>query len=328
MATHQADSRAAVAPLHQADRVQDPDRAPEQPPLVSVVIACVNGLPYIVSCLEHLANQDADIPYEAVVVDACGQDVRDEIRRRFPGPEVQLVGVPQRLSIPRLRGIGMARARGRMIAILEDHCNVAPGWLRAVERAHENGWQAIGGAVENGSTDRVIDWAVFFCEYARFMLPLDKGVAPEITGNNSVYAREALEQLGAEIDDEVWEGFMHRRLKELGVPFHCDPELVVSHKKAFGFLYFLSQRYHYSRSFAGMRVAGAPTTKRVLYALATGVLPPVLWGRIARTVWAKRRERLRLVKAAPLIFVFTFAWAWGEFVGSLAGPGDSLLHVE
>lgn len=67
--------------------------------------------------------------------------------------------------------------------------------------------------------------------------------------SNSVYDRETLDLLGAELADEVWEGFLHQRMKELGVPFHCDPELVVSHKKEFGFWYFMSQRYHYSRSF-------------------------------------------------------------------------------
>jgi hypothetical protein len=34
---------------------------------------------------------------------------------------------------------------------------------------YEEGALAVGGAVENGSVERTVDWAAFFCEYARFM---------------------------------------------------------------------------------------------------------------------------------------------------------------
>ena len=53
----------------------------------------------------------------------------------------------------------------------EDHCVAGDGWLQSVVRAHEAADAAVGGAVENGATDRVVDWAVYFCEYGRYMLP-------------------------------------------------------------------------------------------------------------------------------------------------------------
>ena len=293
-----------------------------------MVIASVNGLPSIAECLQALVNQNGEIPYEVLVVDCCDRKTRDEIRCRFPQPAIQLIEVDRRLSIPKLRAMGMTRARGRMIAILEDHCNVAPNWLQVIARAHEAGHQAIGGAVENGSVDRVVDWAVFFCEYARFMLPMSRGIAAEITGNNSVYDRQVLQRLGPELEEEVWESFLHRRMRELGVPFYCDPDLQVSHKKEFGFGYFMSQRYHYSRSFSGMRMNGAPWWKRVAYASATPLLPGLLMMRIARTVWNKGRRRLTLCRAAPVMGAFLVSWAWGEAVGALFGPGDSLSRVE
>jgi hypothetical protein len=97
-------------------------------------------------------------------------------------------------------------------------------------------------------------------------------VVREITGNNSAYARAVLERLGPEARAEVWEAFLHDRLRALGVAFQSDPDLAVTHKKRFGYLHFLAQRYHYSRSFAGMRLEASPWWKRVGYACATPLL--------------------------------------------------------
>jgi len=176
--------------------------------------------------------------------------------------------------------------------------------------------------------DRTVDWAAFFCEYVKFMPPVPRGVVAEIAGNNSVYDRGVLERLGPEALEEVWESFLHDRMRALGVPFHSDPDLVVVHKKRFGYLYFLSQRYHYSRSFAGMRMKGSPWWKRLAYASATPLLPGLLMGRMTATVARKRRHGARFLQATPAIATFLISWAWGEAVGALLGPGQSLQRVE
>jgi glycosyltransferase involved in cell wall biosynthesis len=297
-------------------------------PLVSVVIASVNGMPSIGECLEALTAQAGGIRYEVLVVDRCGEQTRGDIRRRFSQPEIHVIPVDICESIPKLRAIGMASAKGRLIAILEDHCNVPPGWFEAIERAHAAGYQAIGSGVENGSVERLIDWAVFFCEYSRFMPPVEKGVVSEIPGNCAVYDRVVLNRLSPELGEEVWESFLHQRLKEEGVAFFCDPAMTVSHKKEFGFRYFMSQRYHYSRSFAAMRMKAAPISRRLTYACATPALPFLLFGRMAKTIWRKQRRRKEFLLATPIIATFLASWAWGEAVGALLGPGQSLARVE
>ena len=103
-------------------------------PLISVVIASVNGPPAIHECLDALTRQEGEIAYEVLVVDRCGEATRDEIQRRFTQPEIRLVAVEGFPSIPKLRAIGIAAAKGRLIAILEDHCNVPPQWFEAIAR--------------------------------------------------------------------------------------------------------------------------------------------------------------------------------------------------
>ena len=306
----------------------DSPAPPANAPFISVVIASVNGFPWIGACLAALTTQRGGLAYEVLVLDRCGAGVCEEIRRRFPQEEIRVMPVEGRPSIPKLRAIGMAAARGRMIGILEDHCNVPPTWFQSIERAHRAGHRAIGSGVENGAVDRVIDWAVFFCEYAKFMPPVAGGPGVEIPGNCAVYDRQALDLVGPEIRQEVWESFIHHRMAEEGVEFFCDPEMTVSHQREFPFGYFMAQRYHYSRSFAGMRLQGAPFSRRLLYAVATPLLPPLLLWRMATTIRRKGRRKKEFLLAVPVIGIFLLSWAWGEFVGALGGPGDSLARVE
>lgn len=298
-------------------------------PFISVVIASVNGGPYIARCLDHLVRQEGGLPYEVIVMDCCDEATRAQIRGRFARPEVVLVEVAGRPTIPKLRAMGIARARGRMIAVLEDHINVPPDWFLTIRAAHAAGHKAIGGAVENGAVDRLVDWAVFFCEYAPFMRPLQTGDVPYIAGSSAIYERETILRVEPEHYEEVWEAFMHRRMQEQGVKFHCPEKLWVEHNKNFGFWYFMSQRYHYSRSYAGMRMTNAPLWKRVAYAGAAIVLlPPLLLWRLFRTVWPKRTRRGTFLATMPVMAPFFLSYGWGEAVGALRGPGNSLARVE
>lgn len=294
-------------------------------PLVSVVIPSVSGADSLLECLAALLR-DSSVEAELIVIDRLGQETRDAVRERYPS--VRVLEAPPRTSIPRLRAMGVEVATAPLIAFIEDHCMVDEQWLKVIARTHAEGHRAFGGVVENGAVDRVVDWAGFFCEYARFLPPLPRGEAAEITGNNSVYAREPLEKVLAEGGGEVWESFLHTRLRALGIPLYCEPDLRVAHKKRFDFTYFVSQRYHYSRSFAGMRARGWPLLKRLGYAAATAALPPLLFARMGRAVFGKGRHLREFAMALPCLLVYLLVWAWGEAVGAVFGEGRSLELVE
>lgn len=295
-------------------------------PLVSVVIPSVSGADSLLECLAALDRQDAAVEKELIVVDRLGEGTRQAVRQRHAA--VRVLEAEPRTSIPRLRAMGVAAARAPLIAFLEDHCIVDTAWIRVIERAHGEGHRVFGGVVENGAVERVVDWAAFFCEYARFLPPLDRGETEEITGNNSVYDRALLQQALAEGGGELWESFLHGRLRALGVALHCEPDLRVAHTKRFGFGYFVAQRYHYSRSFSGMRVRGWPLWKRLGYACATPLLPALLLARTGGAVLRKRRHLREFAMSLPPLSAFLVVWAWGEAVGALAGPGNSLELVE
>lgn len=297
-------------------------------PLISVVIPSTSGEKCLQACLRALEEQPIRENAEVIVVN-CGRDgIAEMVSRHFP--RVRLLSFSQRKTIPEMRAIGMKLSQSPIVSVIEDHCIPDPHWYENILRAHKNWRGAVGGAVENDrGITRMVDWAIFFCEYGRYLNPVPCGPARDIPGINVSYQRESL-SLVADLLDEgrSWDSILHARLREQGVQLYSDPSIVVYHKQELGLLYFLRQRFHYSRSFAGARVARSSIWKRLIRAISCVALPAVLLARIGVWVIAKRRYLTKLVLAVPLLVLFVLVWSWGEWVGYVFGPGESLLKVE
>lgn len=293
---------------------------------ISVVIACVNRLPSIHDCLSALERERKGFQVEILVLCCCQDGTAAHVAKHFPN--VTLVHFEKRLGIPELRAIGMARATGEIVSIIEDHCIVQDGWFREILKAHDKGYQAVGGTVVNGSVERSIDWAVFLCEYSGVMPPIPDGEVSGITGNNVSYRKAILDRVDESVKKECWEFFLHQELSKQGVTFLSAPSIVVSHKKEFGFWYFMAQRYYYSRSFAGMRRKRTSLPVRLVYCCASPLLPGLMLWRMTRQVLNKQQHVGTFLRTLPLQAAFMVSYAVGEFVGYLLGSGDSLLEVE
>jgi hypothetical protein len=303
----------------------EPRCARSDRPNLSVVVASVNGWGLLEPTLRSLDAQPERGRMEVVVVDAVGGATRERIR--VHEPKVRLVEVDERLPIPRLRYLGVKRAGGEVVAIIEDHGAVAPGWAGAMLEAHEGPWGAVAGTVENGR-DGLVNWAAFFCEYTRYMGPVVEGEAADLPGNNIAYKRPHLLRHARVLDEGKWESWINDRLRADGLPLAATNRAEVRHIKPFRLGEFLGQRFHFARSYAGMRRVDQTRARRLLYGIGSLALPALLSARVARTAWAKKRHRGKLLACAPLIVLFLTVGAAGEMVGYLFGPGRSLEKVE
>jgi len=295
-------------------------------PDLSVIVASINGVEYLRECLVALDKQRGSVNAEIIVADCVGFEVTELVSKNFP--KIQLISFAEKQSVPKLRAAALARTQGRIVAITEDHCIPPPEWFESVLGAHEkNPAMAIGGAVDNGATARIIDWAVFFCEYSNFISPVEDGVVHDLPGPNVSYKREALSALRELIKDEYWETFVHGQLESEGKQLWSDNSVRVIHKKHFRFSDFLSERFHYSRAFAGTRNESMSLAKRCIYFMGAPLLPPVLMLRISRRVLSKKQHLQQFALSLPYILTFMIAWSVGECVGYAAGPGDSALYL-
>ena len=293
-------------------------------PDLSVVVPSVNGLGDLLGCLRALGRQEG-VQVEIVVVDRLGEEVRQAVRREFPGTVI--LATPHDATIPQMRANAFLNVSANAVAVIEDHVIVPPSWGRQLLDALADGADVVGGSIENAATDTLIDWASFLCEYSACLPPLPAGEATWLPGNNIVYRRHLLERFRSVVEEGKWENRLHDAMRSAGVKLICRPEIVVGHKMHYTFSLYLTQRYLYARSYAGARVAGAPIARRLFYGFAAFCLPPLLFYRTVRSVVAKRRHLGHLVASLPLLGIFVTSWGFGEVIGYWFGSGTALSKV-
>src|SRR5688572_2285461 len=98
---------------------------------VSVVVASGAGGEFLFRCLASLREQAERAGAEVIVVDRMGEPTRARIAREMPRA---IVVAPdgQRATIPELRRLGVERASGDVVAVLEEHCTAPPGWIETI----------------------------------------------------------------------------------------------------------------------------------------------------------------------------------------------------
>jgi hypothetical protein len=299
----------------------------QSPPVsaLSVVIASVNGWDLLEPTLQALDSQPERSKLEVIVVEAVGGETRRRLLEHWP--KVEVIEVNEKRTIPALRHLGVIRASGDLIAILEDHGEVAPDWANALLEAHEGPWGAVGGVVENGR-EGLVNWAAFFCEYTPYMGPVFEGESNDLPGNNIAYKRPHLLRHAHELEQGRWESWINDKIRLDGVPIASTNRAVVRHIKPFRLGHFLIQRFHFARSYAGMRRVDQSMIRRLIYGLGSLALPALLTLRVTRQALGKKRHLGRFAASLPLIGLFFTVGAAGEMIGYLFGPGNSLSLVE
>jgi hypothetical protein len=294
-------------------------------PALSVVIASVNGWEMLEPTLRALDSQPERSRMEVIVVEAVGGATRQALLDHRP--KVEVIAVDDKRTIPALRHLGVMRAKGELVAILEDHGEVVENWAAALIEAHEGPWGAVGGVVENGR-EGLINWAAFFCEYTPYMGPVLEGESTDLPGNNIAYKRPHLLRHAHELEQGRWESWINDKIRLDGVPIASTNKAIVRHIKPFRLCHFLVQRFHFARSYAGMRRVDQSLLKRLIYGCGSLALPALLLLRVTKTALGKGRNLGHFAASVPLIALFYTVGAAGEMIGYLIGPGDSLSRVE
>ena len=291
---------------------------------MTVVIPVVTDLGHVVSTLEYLERERESFALAVLAVSRLAPAVGASVVARFPWLLWEQVDADT--SIPAMRAVGVARADTEVIAFLEDHVHVPPGWARTMcERVEATG-AVVAGPVDDASTSFSAR-AAFLCEYSAALPPVASGPQPFLPGNNTGYPAALLRLHRSLLEEGAWEDELHTALRGQGVGLQLEQGVRADHALEVGAGEYSRLRYHYSRAWAGRRSRGAPFARRVMGVLKSLVLPPVLLARVVGRGLRRKRYRGMALISLPLQVLFVVAWAAGELVGNLAGPGRSLTKV-
>lgn len=296
-------------------------------PTLSVIVTVVEGDAALSGCLDAISKQigapemEVIVPYDDTVRDvAC-------LAERFP--TFQFVnlgaisdGVPrnafaQHALYERRRAAGLARARARLIGLLEDRGWPRADWARTMTELH-NGTEfgAIGGGIENGAAGS-LRWALFFCDYGRYQPPLVEGDSEYLTDINVCYKREALESVRKLWQHSYKEATVNWALRRHGYRLMLSPRpIVVERRQVVSLFTAALERMHWARGFGHVRGREAASPLRcLLWAATVPGLPTLLFVRHCRRQVEKRRNIREFVRAIPAIITLLHFWSLGELIG-------------
>jgi hypothetical protein len=286
-------------------------------PDLSIIVASSDNHRSLEQTLAAIENQVGGRAMEISVATDNPTDAR-LVRERFG--RVNLIESQKPRLVPELWGLGVTRARGRLIAITIASVIPNDDWVETLLRAQSDDYAALGGAIENAPDASLLDWAVYFVRYTSFMLPFHGGSVNQVAGDNCAYKRAAIAEQMEWIDaNGFWEAEVNDKLCAQGKVLWSDPRLIVHYANAFTLLGFARQRFAHGKLFGRLRAAKCTPARRALYVVTSPAIPLVHLARRLRNVMRKKRNRLRFVLSLPLTIFFLFCWATGEFLGLAFG---------
>lgn len=284
-------------------------------PKLSVVVASQNARKSVGDCLRALGNQCNNGKIEIIVVDNSTDETAEIVKREFPA--VKFVSANKEKFIPELWGIGIGESAGEYVALTTSHFVPSATWTTEILRAHEQSFAGIGGAIENEKEAGLVSWAVYFCRYSPYMLPFSETEVEDFAADNASYKRRDLEKVKDSMRDGFWETFVHQEMRRTGMKLFKSPEIVVYHQKSFTFAGFMSQRLWHGRQFGETRASKMSAIRRVAMVLLSPTIPFIYLFRIARRVFAKKRNIGKFLLSLPILSLFLLSWSVGEFSGYL-----------
>ncbi len=106
------------------------------PPLLSVVIATLDGMPFVRTQLDALAAQQAAIPFEVVIADNGSTDGTVAFALGYGDRlDIQVVDASRRRSRSFARNAGAEAARAEKLVFIDQDDQVCAGYVAAMSRA-------------------------------------------------------------------------------------------------------------------------------------------------------------------------------------------------
>lgn len=302
---------------------------------LTIIVTVVSGKDSMNNCLKALYPQ-VDFNNAEIIVpyDKWAENI-SELASEFPKVQFHFMedlGLAEDKEVAshehrlydRRRAIGLRLAGGKIIAMTEDHATPSSNWVEQILLAHNQPYQIIGGAIENG-TDCPLNWAWYYCDFGRYGRPFPARKINYVSDVNVSYKKEALDSVR-----EVWyeayrETILHWTLQERGADLILNEDVVVYQQRPkISLLNAMRERIAWGRVFAETRVAVCSLSRRLVYAVGALLLPPLLLFRVFRNMSRQKRTFKQIIQTLPIAFLLLIGWSLGELFGYVSGMPDRM----
>ena len=276
--------------------------------------------------IRHLCAQTAKDRLEVVIVTTPGKI------QQINSSELAAVGAWQVVTVPEIRvgaeawAVGIASAKGAVVVLAEDHSYPEPQWAATLLEAHRGNYSAVAPAVCNGNPGSLTSWANFLLCFLDWYAPDQDREILSGPGHNTSYKLADLTSYDGHLARLMNpERLLHMDFARNGRRMFLASQACTHHVNISRFPSYVRQSFHGGRVFGAGRRDGWSFGKRLLYAGAFWLVPPIRLRRIfAALNTPEKRSHSRFWPASPLIMIGLLSHALGEAAGYLWGMGGSL----
>ncbi len=277
---------------------------------LSVLLPALGGLDTVRTAIERWLAHASSPAIELVVLCPDAAGATDGVRT------VDTRG----LLLHEARARGIRESESDYVFLAEDHCLPDEGFGDAILARLDEGWDAIGCRLSPGIVADARSQAAFLLGYGEWMAPLRTGPTRVMPGHNAALRRQALLDLGDELDDLLLVGALLVRRLGRGGRMLVVAEAGMTHYDVTDWRRQLTVFQTVGRSFGALRTRDTARPLRAAYAAAFPLVAVAHWRRALaqyrRAGQANGIGRASLVPAA----LFAVTWAAGEALGALLGP--------
>jgi len=293
----------------------------DRDPLISVIIPSYNSEKSIAACLAALTTQQVEADYEIILIDSSTDHTPEIVRTQFA--QIRYYHFAEKTPPGRARNEGIARARGKIVALTDSDCIVSPHWLQEILTAHATGYRVIGGSVRNAFSRHPISIAEYYLEFREFSSFSPRREIDVLPTNNLAVQRDIFERFGAFSDLRASEdvAFIHK-LRQHGIRVLFEPRIWIRHLNRRAMRPFLRNQHLLGFNAAlARRLLPLPGAALVRHPYLLPLLPFI---RILRTMqfilqnrWPHNaKQGLEFMLTVPFFILGASSWSWGFYGGS------------
>ena len=293
-----------------------------------MIVVARSGTRPTVRCIESLKATAEWGSFELIIVDCLVSARKTWIQT---DSRVIVISANPEWPVMRQRELGLQRATGEIVAILNERYRVVPGWVHALLAAHTGNHDVVSGPVAPSAELDFAGSAMYLAEYWHICPPvrsgpLDNSGAAMISGGNVAYKRSILQI--SEFGRATWELDFHAALFKAGARFFLESGMQADFATPYTLGEYIRERYVVSRDIGHRRGEYFTRSRRCLAMAIQAVRPMLLAARVSRRVFRTKVFRTKFLLALPWIMFFGGVQGIGEFVGYFLTSFRAKRHAD
>jgi hypothetical protein len=194
-------------------------------------------------------------------------------------PSVRRIPMKRGASYGTTLAAGVEAARAPVVAFVEEHVRVLPGWAEAIIEAHRGPWAAVCGEVHPGDITGAVAQRIELVSRHHWSPPAQRGEHAILRWQNVAYKRAALLGFGDRLPLLLQsEATLFRLLRQQGHALYVEPaaKMVHAHEEEWGAFLRGSFLSHWVSAASAVE-ALAPGVSGRFAQIAAALVGPVRW---------------------------------------------------